>query len=90
MIGYEEAIAQDQLVASSNPGKVCINYPRGTQGRLVFDATATPPALRVDTSVPPLDNAFSQWFLVGGNLAHLLDRPTVIGCVILGQGLTQP
>jgi hypothetical protein len=88
MIGFIEAIVQDQLEKSSVAGKVNVNYPRGSRTRLVLMADQDPPLLRTDDSVPPLDNAFSQFTVLdNGNLGHLLDRKNVPGFVIPGANL---
>jgi hypothetical protein len=88
VIACESCIVQDQLVKSSNSGKVNVIYPRGSQTWLGVRIDSHPPELILFPA--GADGAETQWTVVGGNLVNLGDRPTCEGAKVLGDGLVMP
>jgi hypothetical protein len=94
MIGYEEAILQDQLRvaldANGNPiaGKVQVHYPRGSATLLACFFTETP--VRLEVVAPDQVSGFTNFTVKNGNLLMTPDRDNCPGSIIIGAGLTQP
>lgn len=90
MIGFVEAIAQDQLFLSHNlPGWVNVHYPRGATTVLSVNLNSTPMA--IGTQPAGTDGRFEEFQVrADGHLQAFSDNPHGGAVIIPGLQLVMP